>query len=182
MDSWGQWMIWLRLQQTLYTNCISESAFGLLSLLLFCFPLLSFCCAKILAQLLILLFPGKLLSPGLKMPDPKIQGSPSLTSTAQGCPAAHQLTDCCRSSARVSCWRCSSREGEMEPLLMSVTGRRPALWEWDAALLGCLLHSSLNTSVVVLHHFVSALSGGMGGDVEMNCSLCCLLFCPTFAC
>lgn len=59
-------MIWLRLQQTLYTDCISESVFGLLTLLFFRFPLLSpdFLLCKDPCLMLILLFPGKLLSPG----------------------------------------------------------------------------------------------------------------------
>lgn len=180
-------MIWLRLQQTLYTNCISESAFGLLSLLFFCFPLLSllnFCCAKILAQCWFCCFlvscyrlakrkksqtpkcEDPHLSPGRRRDLPQRTGWQIAAGARRACPA----------DAAVA-WR----EGWSPSLCLS-PGDVPALWEWDVALLGCLLHSSLNTSVVALHHFVSAPSGGMGGDVWMNCSLCCLLFCPTFAC
>lgn len=55
--------IWLRLQQTLYTKCISESVFGLLCLL-FLFLAVEFLLCRDPCLMLILLFPGKLLSSG----------------------------------------------------------------------------------------------------------------------
>lgn len=67
--------IWLRLQQTLYTKCISESVFGLLCLL-FLFLAVEFLLCRDPCLMLILLFPGKLLSSGqsrtqsVKIPPP----------------------------------------------------------------------------------------------------------------
>lgn len=45
--------IWLRQQQTLYTKCISESVFGLLSLIVLFLAVEFFRCAKILCLMLI---------------------------------------------------------------------------------------------------------------------------------
>lgn len=59
----GLMNIWLRLQQTLYTKCISESVFGLLIMILF-LAVEFFLLCKDPCLMLILLFPGKLLSSG----------------------------------------------------------------------------------------------------------------------
>lgn len=104
--------------------------------------------------MLILLFPGKLLSSGqsriqsVKTPVSHLGGA-RISRSAFVSQIAAGARRACPADAAVA----RREEG----------GRRPAPWEWDAALLGCLLHSSLNTSVTALHHFVSELSGGMGG-------------------
>lgn len=92
--------IWLRLQQTLYTKCISESVFGLLCLL-FLFLAVEFLLCRDPCLMLILLFPGKLLSSGQSRTQSVKIPPPSLTSVALGSPTARRLADCCRSSASV---------------------------------------------------------------------------------
>lgn len=184
MECWGGTDEYLAeaATDTLYKMHFWECVWFVKSLLILFLAVEFFLLCKDPCLMLILLFPGKLLSSGQSQTQ-SVKTPPSLTSPALGSPAARCLTDCCRSSASAPRWRCSGWEGEREPLLASVTGRRPALWEWDATLLGCLLRSSLNTSVTALHHFVSELSRGIWGGGEwtyvgMN-SLCCLFFCPT---
>lgn len=96
--------IWLRQQQTLYTKCISESVFGLLSLIVLFLAVEFFRCAKILCLMLIFFppFPGKLLSSGQSQTR-SVKTPVSHLGAVLGPPAARRLTDCSRSSASMSC-------------------------------------------------------------------------------
>lgn len=141
--------IWLKPQQTLYTKYYFESVFRL-SLWFPCF-----CCANLLAwswfyDLLVSCYRPKVWRPRLS----PHRGLGLLQHTGWQIPARAQRA--CPADAAVP--------ERKAALLASVTGRRPALWEWDVPLLGCLLHSSLNTDVMVLLHFVSELSEGTAGE------------------
>lgn len=163
--------LWLR--RTLYMKHFWEcdwfvKCYFCLFLAVFC------CCAEILACCWFCCFPGKLLSSG--------QSRTQSVKTLGG--------------ARISCSALSNRLlpelAEHVLLTLQQRGGRPlpVLSPGDVLLCGggktplcwaCLLHSNPNTGVTALHHFVSELRGETGGGV-MNCSLCCLLFCPSFAC
>lgn len=168
---------------TLYKNAflrvclVSLLFFFLVSCCLELFVLLRFPCLMLISP-----FPCKLLSSGQTEPDLKCEDPRLSPRRRSGSPAARCLTDCCRNSV------------SMPLLTLQLAGR-----EWAPPR---VCHQELSRSVGVRRRS-AGLSAPLksehecrgpeslciwarwrdGGDVEMmNCSLCCLLFCPTSAC
>lgn len=176
----GLMNIWLRLQQTLYTKCISESVFGLLSPFWFCFLLLSFfCCAKIPAWCWFCCFLVSCYR--LAKARPKVWRPPRLSPRRRS------------DLPRRAVWQTAAGARRARPADAAVAGRERGspssrLSPGDVPLCGsetplCWAVCSAQVWTLVSRpcitlYLSSAEGWGGGAYVGMN-SLCCLFFCPT---
>lgn len=128
--------------------------------------------------MLILPFPGKLLSPSQS----QTQSAKTPISHLGGARLSHRAPSDRLLPERdgPSCWRCSSwEEGSTSSHLSQgevplCGGETPLCWAV------CSAHVWTLVSQLYITLYLSSVEEW--GDAMMNCTLCCLLFCPTFAC